>query len=138
LWPVDGRLHSHFGSRTDPFSGEGALHTGVDISAPTGTPVRAAADGVVLYATWMSGYGRIVVLDHGSGYQSLYAHLSRFAVVPGQEIRQGDRIGYVGSSGRATAPHLHYEVRMNGIPRNPSRFLNQHLTRQAVRNDFPF
>jgi murein DD-endopeptidase MepM/ murein hydrolase activator NlpD len=138
MWPVDGRLRSHFGSRTDPFSGEGALHTGVDISAPTGTPVRSAADGVVLYATWMNGYGRIIVLDHGSGYQTIYAHLSRFAVVPGQEIRQGERIGYVGSSGRATAPHLHYEVRMNGIPRNPSRFLNQHLARQTARQDFPF
>jgi murein DD-endopeptidase MepM/ murein hydrolase activator NlpD len=138
IWPVDGRLQGHFGRRTDPFSGEGAVHKGVDISAPTGTPVRASADGVVLYATWLGGYGRMILVDHGSGYQTLYAHLSRFAVVPGQEIRQSELVGYVGATGRVTAPHLHYEVRYNGIPRNPSRFLSQHLARQPERREFPF
>ncbi len=139
LWPVDGRLQSHFGLRTDPFSGLGAIHTGVDIAAPVGTPVRAAADGVVLLSTWMGGYGRLIIIDHGSGYQTYYGHLSRSAVVPGQEIRQNELIGYVGASGRATAPHLHYEVRYHGAPRNPSRFLTQNLARDAsARRDFPF
>ncbi len=138
LWPVDGRLQGHFGARIDPFSGEGAMHTGVDISAPSGTPVRATADGVVMYATWMGGYGRLIVIDHGSGYQTYYAHLSRWAVIPGQEIRQGELVGYVGATGRATAPHLHYEVRYHGTPRNPSRFLVQHLARESARRDFPF
>jgi len=139
MWPVEGVLQGYFGRRTDPFSGEGAIHTGVDISAPIGTPVHASGDGVVLYAMWMSGYGRLVVIDHGSGYQTYYAHLSRFAVVPGEEIRAGELIGYVGMSGRATGSHLHYEVRYNGVPRNPSRFLRQHLAQNtAPRRDFPF
>ncbi len=138
-WPVDGRLQSYFGRRTDPFSGEGAIHTGIDISAPAGTPVRAPGDGVVIAATWMSGYGRLVVIDHGRGIQSWYAHLSRFAVVPGQEIRQGELIGAVGGSGRVTAPHLHYEVRRQGTPLNPARFLNNRVeANQTVRRDFPF
>lgn len=138
LWPTEGRLQSYFGRRVDPFSGEGAVHTGVDIVAPTGTPVRASADGVVLYATWMGGYGRLLVIDHGSGYQTFYAHLSRFAVLPGQEVHQGELVAYVGATGRVTAPHLHYEVRQQGTPRNPSRFMNQHQGRAAVRRDFPF
>jgi murein DD-endopeptidase MepM/ murein hydrolase activator NlpD len=138
LWPVDGRLQGHFGSRTDPFSGEGAFHYGVDITAPTGTPIRAAADGIVLAAHLVSGYGRLIVIDHGSGLETYYAHLSRFAVIPGQEIRQGELIGAVGTSGRVTAPHLHYEVRRNGSPQNPSRFLTQQHLATSVRRDFPF
>lgn len=138
LWPAEGRLQSYFGRRVDPFSGEGAVHTGVDIVAPTGTPVRATADGVVLYATWMNGYGRLMVVDHGNGFQTYYAHLSRFAAMPGQEVRQGELIAYVGATGRATASHLHYEVRQYGTPRNPSRFMNQRAERQTVRRDFPF
>ena len=100
--------------------------------------MRAAADGIVMYATWMGGYGRLVVIDHGSGYQTYYAHLSRFAILPGEEVRQGQVIGYVGSSGRATGAHLHYEVRFNGTPRNPSRFLTQHLASTGTQRDFPF
>lgn len=138
LWPAEGRLQSYFGRRVDPFSGEGAVHTGVDIVAPTGTPVRVTADGVVLYATWMGGYGRLMVVDHGNGFQTYYAHLSRFAAMPGQEVRQGDLIAYVGATGRVTASHLHYEVRQHGTPRNPSRFMNQRVERQTVRRDFPF
>jgi murein DD-endopeptidase MepM/ murein hydrolase activator NlpD len=138
LWPAEGRLQSYFGHRVDPFSGEGAVHTGVDIVAPTGTPVHASADGVVLYATWMGGYGRLMVVDHGNGFQTYYAHLSRFAAMPGQEVRQGELIAYIGATGRVTAPHLHYEVRQHGTPRNPSRFMNQQAGRQAVRRDFPF
>src|SRR5205823_10309531 len=112
IWPVEGRLMGSFGHRQDPFSGEGAYHTGVDISAPKGTPVRAAADGVISHAAFSGGYGRLVVIDHGNGMQSYYAHLSRYYVLPGQEIRRGEILGAVGSSGRATASHLHYEVRV--------------------------
>jgi murein DD-endopeptidase MepM/ murein hydrolase activator NlpD len=137
IWPVEGRLQSHFGKRMDPFSGEGALHRGVDITAPTGTPVRAAADGVVLHANVMSGYGKLVIVDHGNGFETYYAHLSRFAVVAGQEIRQGELVGAVGSTGRVTAPHLHYEVRRYGNPQNPAHFLNQTRVAQ-VRREFPF
>jgi murein DD-endopeptidase MepM/ murein hydrolase activator NlpD len=137
IWPVDGRLNGYFGHRTDPFSGEGAYHWGVDIVAPYGTPVRAAADGIVLFAHFMNGYGRLVMVDHG-GYQTYYAHLARFAVVPGQEIRQGEVVGALGASGRVTAAHLHYEVRRNGNALNPSAFLGRRQLAQIVRADFPF
>jgi len=137
LWPVEGRLQSYFGRRQDPFSGEGVVHRGVDITAPVGTPVRASADGVVLHAGLLSGYGRLIVIDHGGGTQTYYAHLSRFSVVPGQEIRQGEVIGAVGMSGRVTAPHLHYEVRRNGNPTNPVPYLNKTRSTQ-VRREFPF
>lgn len=137
LWPINGQLLSPYGHRMDPFSGEGAYHTGVDIKAVTGTPVKAAADGVVLRAERFSGYGKLVILDHGSGIQTYYAHLSRHDVMPGQEIRCGEIIGAVGSTGRTTAPHLHYEVRIGGAPVNPSRYLRStHM--QAAKRDFPF
>ena len=139
LWPINGQLLSPYGNRMDPFSGEGAYHTGVDIKAPTGTPVRAAADGVVLRAERFGGYGRLVVVDHGNGIQTYYAHLSRFGVMTGQEIRRGELIGAVGSSGRATAPHLHYEVRIGGAAVNPSRYLrNSAVETAAAKRDFPF
>jgi murein DD-endopeptidase MepM/ murein hydrolase activator NlpD len=123
LWPVEGRLMSAFGGRTDPLSGEGAIHTGVDMSAPMGTPVRAAADGIVVFAEWRSGYGRLLIIDHGNGLQTYYGHLSHFDVVTGQEVRRGDMIAKSGASGRVTSPHLHYEVRMGGTPVNPYPFL---------------
>ena len=139
VWPVDGRLQSAFGRRMDPFSGEGALHRGVDIGAPYGTAVHASADGVVVFASMMNGFGRVVVVDHGNGFQTYYAHLSRFAVVAGQEVRQGGVIGDVGQSGRATSPHLHYEVRRFGTPQNPARYLNRSIAAaQSVHRDFPF
>jgi murein DD-endopeptidase MepM/ murein hydrolase activator NlpD len=132
IWPVSGRLMlSPFGQRTDPFSGEGAFHKGVDISAAAGTPVRATADGIVVYSRFESGYGRLVVIDHGAGVQTYYAHLSRFYVHAGQEMRRGDVVGSVGSSGRATSPHLHYEVRLGGAPVNPYRYLAQAPVYQA-------
>ena len=137
LWPITGQLLSPYGNRMDPFSGEGAYHTGVDIKAPTGTPVRSAADGVVRYAEHFGGYGRLVVIDHGNGVQTYYAHLSRLNVRPGQEIRGGEFVGAVGSSGRATAPHLHYEVRIGGTAVNPSRYL-RNGTVQVAQKDFPF
>ena len=123
VWPVMGRLMGGYGERTDPFSGEGARHTGVDISAPIGTPVKAAADGIVMEAGWNGGYGRCVIIDHGNGYQTWYAHLSRLEVMEGQSIRQGETLGLVGMSGRSTGPHLHYEVRIHSTPVNPYRFL---------------
>jgi murein DD-endopeptidase MepM/ murein hydrolase activator NlpD len=139
IWPVEGRLMGGFGERTDPFSGEGAMHTGVDISAPTGTLVRTTADGIVTFAGWNnSGYGQLVIVDHGGGFETYYAHLSRFAVVDGQEVRRGDQVGAVGSTGRVTAPHLHYEVRIGGAPVNPHTYLAKAGVVQMVKKDFPF
>jgi murein DD-endopeptidase MepM/ murein hydrolase activator NlpD len=123
LWPLLGRIMSPYGAREDPFSGEGATHTGVDISAQVGTPVKAAADGVIVLAEWAGAYGRMVVVDHGNGLQTRYAHLSQFGVVPGQEVRRGDVIALSGSSGRTTGPHLHYEVRLQGTPVNPYPYM---------------
>jgi len=139
IWPIDGRLMGPFGGRSDPFSGEGAYHTGVDISAPTGTPVKAAADGVVSYAQYFGGYGRLVIVTHNSGIETYYAHLSKFDVIAGQEIRQSELVGRVGSSGRVTAPHLHYEVRVGGAPVNPYRYLMRSVAAtQTVKSDFSF
>lgn len=138
IWPVDGRLISHFGHRSDPFSGDGAFHAGVDISAATGTPVKAAADAIVHSAEWTGNYGRLVVLDHGNGFQTYYAHLSRFDVVPGQWVRRGEIVGRAGSSGRATAPHLHYEVRRAGTAVNPHPYLRSTLAQVTSRRDFGF
>ena len=134
LWPVTGRLMGGFGERTDPFSGEGARHTGVDISAPMGTPVKATADGVIVSAGWNSGYGRCVVIDHGNGYQTLYGHLSKIDVMEGEEIRQGETLGLVGMTGRATGPHLHYEVRIHSTPVNPYRYLAHASVTRTVSN----
>jgi murein DD-endopeptidase MepM/ murein hydrolase activator NlpD len=138
IWPVDGPLLGPYGQRIDPFSGEGAYHTGVDISAVSGTPVRAAADGIVVHAARNGGYGRLVVIDHGNGFQTYYAHLASFGVVMGQEIRRGEILGTVGSSGRVTAPHLHYEVRNGGAPVNPYRFLARPAPVPVARRDFTF
>lgn len=123
LWPVEGRITSGFGEREDPFNGEGAFHKGVDISAPYGTPIRASADGIVQTAGMENGYGREVVLDHGHGIRTLYAHMSGFTVIEGQSIVRGQVIGYVGRSGRSTGSHLHYEVQLHGTPVNPHKYL---------------
>lgn len=125
LWPVVGHLTGAFGERMDPFSGEGAFHTGVDISSQYGDGVRATADGMVVEAGDHAGYGRLVVIDHGFGVTTWYGHLSSFNVVVGQQLRRGDTIGNVGVSGRSTGPHVHYEVRINGAPVNPMRYLKQ-------------
>jgi murein DD-endopeptidase MepM/ murein hydrolase activator NlpD len=139
LWPVEGRLMSSFGGRTDPFSGEGAIHKGVDLEAPMGTPVRAAADGIVVHADWESGYGKLVIVDHGNGLQTYYGHLSRFDVLPGQEVRRGEIIARSGASGRVTSPHLHYEVRLGGTPVNPYPFLARSAVAPSrAQRDFPF
>jgi len=138
IWPVEGRLTGGFGARSDPFSGEGAWHTGVDISAPAGTPVHVTADGIVSFAGWSNGYGQLIVVDHGNGMETYYAHLSRYSVVEGEEVRRGQQIGLVGSTGRATAPHLHYEVRQGGTPLNPYHYLANAGVVELVKKDFPF
>jgi murein DD-endopeptidase MepM/ murein hydrolase activator NlpD len=140
IWPVDGRLMGGFGNRTDPFSGEGAFHAGVDITAPIGTPIRATADGIVIFAEMENGYGRLIKVSHGNGVQTYYAHLSRFYVQAGQDVRRGEVIGAVGTSGRVTAPHLHYEVRLGGAPVNPYRFLatTSVFQQPVTHKEFPF
>ncbi|HYZ87219.1 MAG TPA: M23 family metallopeptidase [Bryobacteraceae bacterium] len=132
IWPVNGLLMSHFGRRTDPFSGEGAFHSGVDLSTPVGTPVKVSGDGVVSHSEWGGAYGRLVVVDHSGGLQTYYAHLSRLNVITGQVVRRGEVIGFSGISGRSSGPHLHYEVRRGGIPINPYPYLNRSGTIQTA------
>jgi murein DD-endopeptidase MepM/ murein hydrolase activator NlpD len=124
IWPVIGPVTSSFGQREDPFKGEGAFHAGIDISAPLGEPVHAAADGFVETAGNATGYGREVRLDHGHGLSTLYGHLSGFAVTAGQLVTRGQIIGYVGHSGRSTGSHLHYEVRIHDSPVNPHKYMH--------------
>ena len=123
LWPVTGRIVSSFGERSDPFNGEGAFHRGVDISGDYGQAILAPADGIVEFAEFHNGYGRTVSIDHGHGITTLFGHLSGFAVSSGERVSRGDVIGYVGTSGRATGPHVHYEVRINSTPVNPYKYL---------------
>lgn len=125
LWPIEGPITSSFGERLDPFNGEGAFHKGIDISGSMGEPVRAPADGTVLMAGPASGYGQEVMLDHGHGIHTLYGHLSGFAVTAGQDVHRGEIIGYVGSEGRSTGPHLHYEVRIHDTPVNPHKYMRE-------------
>ena len=129
LWPVEGQITASFGERIDPFNGEGAFHSGVDISAVVGSAVVAPADGAVTFADFLGGYGRAIMVDHGHGITTRYGHLSSFAVTAGQYIHRGDTIGYVGSSGRSTGPHLHYEVRINDAPVNPYKYLRLTVAR---------
>jgi len=123
LWPVTGPITGPFGSRMDPFNGEGAFHAGVDISCHYGQAILAPADGTVSYADFYNGYGRLIEIDHGNGIQTRYGHLSGFAVTDGESVRKGQVIGYVGMSGRSTGAHLHYEVRINDTPVNPHKYL---------------
>lgn len=125
LWPVEGRITGSFGERIDPFNGEGAFHSGVDISTTYGTPVIAPADGVVDFADFWSGYGRMIEIEHAQGITTRYGHLASFAVTLGQNVRRGQVIGYVGLSGRSTGPHLHYEVWLHDNPVNPYHFLRR-------------
>lgn len=116
-------LTSGFGVRSDPFRGQAAMHAGVDLSAPTGTEVHATADGMVDRAEWSGGYGNMVEIEHGKGLATRFGHLSRILVHPGQTVHRGDLIALVGSTGRSTGPHLHYEVRIDGHAVNPIPFL---------------
>ena len=121
--PVRGILTDSYGMRRDPFNRKLTSHSGVDISTNTGVPIVAPADGIVVKANWASGYGQVIYISHGYGYSSRYGHLSKIAVKAGQKIKRGDTIGYVGSTGRSTGPHLHYEVRVNGQPVNPLEYI---------------
>ena len=120
---VEGFVGSGFGMRTDPFTGEMTMHTGVDFAAPVGTPIFAAAGGVVEAADRHPEYGNLVRIDHGNGLSTWYAHTSRFLVKAGDIVRKGQQIALVGATGRATGPHLHFEVRVNGTPQNPLKYL---------------
>lgn len=131
LWPVQGPIGSSFGEREDPINGEGKFHTGIDIDAPYGTPVHAAGDGDVSDASMGAGYGREVVIDHGHDLLTVYGHLSSIAVLSGQHVSRGQVIGYVGQSGRATGPHLHYEVRVHNVPVNPHKYLRMTFAQLA-------
>ena len=137
LWPVMGPITSSFGQRVDPVlgNGEGEFHKGLDISAPNGTPIRATGDGVVKSAETENGYGRAVVLDHGHGVETLYGHMSGFAVMAGQTVVRGQIIGYVGHSGRVTGNHVHYEVRIRNTPVNPHKYLR--VTLAGLDSDAP-
>jgi murein DD-endopeptidase MepM/ murein hydrolase activator NlpD len=123
IWPVTGWLTSAYGNRRDPFTGTADFHPGLDISGERGEPVLATGDGIVTSSSMSGNYGNLVVLDHGFGITTKYGHLSRFAVMNGQQVRRGDVIGYVGSTGRSTSPHLHYEIWVNGQLTNPLRLL---------------
>ena len=123
IWPVKGNITSHYGNRADPFNGEAELHLGLDISALFGTQVHTPADGKIIYAQRKAAYGNLIIIDHGNGLSTRLCHLSRFNVKVGQKVRKNDIVGYVGTSGRSTAPHLHYEVRLNDRPINPRNYL---------------
>jgi murein DD-endopeptidase MepM/ murein hydrolase activator NlpD len=121
--PVEGTIGSGFGFRADPFSGRAALHTGLDFPADTGTPIHAAAGGVVLFTEAHPQYGNMVEIDHGRGLVTRYAHTSRVLVRAGDIVKRGQVIANVGTSGRSTGPHLHFEVLVDGVPQNPAKFL---------------
>jgi murein DD-endopeptidase MepM/ murein hydrolase activator NlpD len=122
-WPVRGQITGAFGERMDPLSGEGAFHSGIDVSAPSGTRVEAAADGIVFSSGPDAGYGNAVLIDHGYGITTKYGHLSGIYVVVGQEVKRGQMIGTVGTTGKTTGPHLHYEVHVHDTPVNPAKYL---------------
>lgn len=122
-WPVKGEVTSRFGTRVHPVFKTKLMHTGIDIKASEGTPIKAAAPGEVLFAGWLRGYGQIVILDHGRDLTTVYAHLSRISVEEGKIVRDGEIIGNVGSTGVTSGPHLHFEVRVNGNAKDPLGYL---------------
>lgn len=123
--PVDDvRLTSAFGTRSDPFSGRARMHQGIDIPGPIGTPIYATADGVVRRSQWANGYGNLVEINHGNGIETRYAHLSKLIAQPNERVRRGQLIGFMGSTGRSTGSHLHYEVRIAGSAVNPMPYLD--------------
>jgi murein DD-endopeptidase MepM/ murein hydrolase activator NlpD len=123
IWPLAGWLSSTYGRRIDPFDGNTDFHQGLDIVADRGTPVRATADGTVDAAGYSGNYGNQVLVDHGFGIGTRFGHLSKIVVRPGQPVRRGEIVGFVGATGRATSAHLHYEILLNGQPINPLRLL---------------
>lgn len=125
IWPAHGWLTGSFGGRSDPFTGEAGFHQGLDISTEKGKPVFATADGTVESAAYSGDYGKLVVLNHGFGLTTRYGHLSGFNVKPGDKVKRNDVIGFVGSTGRSTGAHLHYEILANGKLINPLQLLTQ-------------
>ena len=123
IWPVRGLITSPFGNRVDPILRKWKYHNGLDIGVPMGTPVKAAESGEVIISSYLTGYGNTVVIDHGGGISTWYAHNSRFKVSVGQEVKQGDVIALAGSTGYSTGPHVHFEVRDKGIPKQPLDWL---------------
>ena len=122
-WPVIGRVSSGYGYRTHPVYGTRKLHSGLDVAAPRGTSISATSGGVVIYAGWRGGYGNTVIVDHGGGLTSLYAHMSEIGASEGQVVERGDSLGLVGATGTATGNHLHFEIRYNGTPTDPAPYL---------------
>jgi murein DD-endopeptidase MepM/ murein hydrolase activator NlpD len=122
-WPVSGPVVSPFGWRIHPILGYRKFHTGIDIAVGYGVPIHSAGAGTVIYATWMGGYGNVIIVDHGNGLSTLYAHQSSLAVGNGAHVARGQTVGYVGSTGFSTGPHLHFEVRVNGNPVDPMGYL---------------
>ena len=127
----DSRLTSSYGMRTHPVTGGRRAHKGIDLAAPTGTPVYATADGYVERANWFSSYGKYIQIDHGAEMETRFAHLSGIEVSAGQRVKKGQLIGYVGSTGRSTGPHLHYEVRIAGKAVNPTPYMVESEAQQA-------
>lgn len=125
IWPIAGWISSGFGHRRDPFTGQRDFHPGLDISGDAGQLIQAPADGTVITAGYSGNYGNLIVIDHGFGLTTRFGHLSRFEVMAGQQVQRGQVIGHVGSTGRSTSPHLHYEVLVNGQLTNPLRLLSR-------------
>ncbi len=123
IWPLQGRLTAFFGSTRHPFLRRGYSHTGLDIANSNGTPIKAADSGEILFSGWWDGYGKAVIIDHGKSISTVYGHMSRIYVEVGQKIKKGEVIGLVGSTGFSTGPHLHFEVRRDGVPKNPLSWL---------------
>ncbi len=137
LQPVPGRIISGFGYRINPFTGGSEFHKGVDIPAPIGTKIKSPATGVVIFAGRRGGYGKLVEVDHGNNYKTVYGHLHSFDVAVGDRLNQGDFIGEVGSTGRSTGPHLHYEVRLNNVPVNPVQYFKSVADRKKEYEENP-
>ena len=123
IWPTQGRITSPYGYRIAPMEAASGYHTGIDIANEYGTPVYAAADGVIRHSGWAQGYGMCAVVDHGSGYSTLYGHMSEIVAKEGTQVKRGQLIGRMGSTGTSTGNHLHYEVWVGGVPRDPMKFL---------------
>ena len=123
IWPTKGWLSSRFGYRSSPFNEKREFHKGIDISTRRGAPILSPANGLVVFTGWKNGYGRVIVMKHGNGLKTKYAHLKKALVKKGQYVRKGETIGLVGSSGRTTGSHLHYEVHLNNVPVNPLRYI---------------
>ncbi len=123
IWPTEGWVTSPFGRRISPFTGQTEMHSGIDISGKIGTPIKAPAKGVVSFTGVDGGYGNTIVVKHGAGLDTRYAHLHKIAVKEGDMVNRGEIIGYLGNSGRSTGPHLHYEIRLNGVSVNPMRYI---------------